>query len=410
MSQNARVIAALAAGLAAGAAAARLDAGVLSRVLAVTDVTGTLWLNAIRMTVVPLVVALLITGVAGAAHAGAVGAIALRALIAFLALLTGAAAIAAIAGLAAIRWMPGGTIAPPASHADLSKPLSLTDWFSSIIPANPIGAAADGAMLPLIVFSFLFALALIRLDAARRDPVISFFRSIGDAMLVIIGWVLIVAPAGVFALAFGVAVRSGAAAAGALAFFVALFTATLIIIAITLLPAAVVWSRVPLVKFARAAAPALAVAFSSRSSLAALPAAIEAAHRLGFAAPVTGFALPLAASVFRLSVPVSFIIGAIFTSSFYGVHLDTARFAMIFVLSILLSFSVPGIPHSSFLIMVPVFQSAGLPVEAVGVLLAVDAIPDIFKTVLNVTGHLTSAAMVARGEATSTSSFRAGLP
>jgi proton glutamate symport protein len=273
---------------------------------------------------------------------------------------------------------------------------SLTERIVAIVPANPLRAVAEGAMLPLIVFTLIFAVALARLDSARREPVFRLFAAIGDAMLVVVGWVLALAPIGIFALALGLAARLGAAAAGALVFYMITLSVVLFLFLLLLHPVAALLGRVPVSRFAAALAPALAVAFSSRSSLAALPALIAGARERLHAPPaVTGFVLPLAVSVFRINVPIAWVVGVIFLGKLYGIPLGVPELLGLIVTATLISFSVPGIPSASLFLLAPVLVDLGLPAEGAGILIAVDAIPDMFKTTLNVTSHLTVATIVA---------------
>ena len=188
------------------------------------------------------------------------------------------------------------------------------------VPRNPLQATVEGAMLPVIVFTVVFALALVRLDPARRDPVVRVFQAMADAMLVVVAWVLALAPIGIFALALALGARLGVAAAGALLQYVVTLSAVLLAFTLLLYPLACLFAGVTLGGFAAAVAPAQAVAFSSRSSLAALPALVRGARdRLHTAPAVTGFALPLAVSVFRLNVPIAWVVGALFLGALYGV-------------------------------------------------------------------------------------------
>ena len=151
--------------------------------------------------------------------------------------------------------------------------------------------------------------------------------------------------------------------------------------------------------FARGTFPAQAVAFSARSSLAALPAMMEAAReRLRLPEQVTTFFLPLAASTFRIGGALGITTGIVFIAHLYGVALAPAQLATIVLTVVLTTFSVPGIPAGSIIVMVPVLLAAGLPVEGMGILLGVDTIPDMFRTTTNVTGDMVAAAVLSRGE------------
>lgn len=369
---------------------------------------GSIFINAIRMTVVPLVVASLIVGVAGAPDARAIGRVGWRALALFVVIVLAGAVFGAIIAQPVLTRMidPASTATVRAGASELAgvaqegaqRLPTFAQWLIDLVPANPIRAAADGAMLPLIVFSLLFGVALLRLDAERRRPVIAFFEGVSEAMLVLVRWVLVLAPIGVFALAVPLAARMGLAAAGALIGFIILVSAlSVAFMVLVLYPSASVVGRVPLGAFARAIAPAQAVAFSSRSSLAALPAMIEAAEtRLRFPPEISRFLLPLSASTFRAGSGVGLTVSVLFVARLYGVDLGVAQIATVIATVLLTSFSVPGIPNGSIIAMVPILVAAGIPVEGIGILLSIDTIPDMFRTTTNVTGHMTAAAILAR--------------
>jgi proton glutamate symport protein len=161
-------------------------------------------------------------------------------------------------------------------------------------------------------------------------------------------------------------------------------------------------ARIPMRRFARAALPAQIIAFSSSSSIASLPALIEGAESaergLGLPVRITGFVLPLAVSTFKIAGPVSWTVGALFVGWFYGIPLHGSQLATIAFAAVFLAFAVPGIPRGAFIMLTPLFLAIGLPAEGIGILIAVDAIPDLFSTVLNTTGDLAAAALVTRAE------------
>jgi Na+/H+-dicarboxylate symporter len=406
MSLTVRVLIGLVAGLAVGFVVnASPD---LRGVVPWIEPLGSIFINAIRMTVVPLVVASLIVGVAGAPDARAIGRVGWRALALFVVLVLAGAVFGAIIAQPVLTRMidPASTAAVREGASELAgvaqegarRLPTFAQWLIDLVPANPIRAAADGAMLPLIVFSLLFGVALLRLAAERRRSVIAFFEGVSDAMLVLVRWVLVLAPIGVFALAVPLAARMGLAAAGALIGFIVLVSGlSVAFMVLVLYPSTSVVGRVPLGAFARAIAPAQAVAFSSRSSLAALPAMIEAAEtRLRFPPEISRFLLPLSASTFRAGSGVGLTVSVLFVARLYGVDLSVAQMVTLIATVLLTSFSVPGIPNGSIIAMVPVLAAAGIPVEGIGILLSIDTIPDMFRTTTNVTGHMTAAAILAR--------------
>ncbi len=401
MSLTARVLVALVAGLLAGLAIASGGFAFAQRIPALVEPIGTLWINAIRMTVVPLVLSSLVVGVARAPDASTLGRIGGRSLIVFLAVLLTASLFAVLVGMPLMEHFvdPAAATALRAGQAATAAPPApgFTRWLIDLVPSNPIQAAADGTMLPLIVFAILFGLALLRLPVERRERVVGLFDGVMAAMLLLVRWVLALAPVGVFALSLALATRLGLRAAGVIAAYIVVVSLSLTVFAVLVLyPAATQIGRIGLVRFARAIGAAQAVAFSARSSLAALPAMIESAStNLGLPPAITTSFLPLAASLFRAGSGVGITIGVLFTARLYGVTLSVPQLATVIVTVVLTSFSVPGIPGGSIIAMVPVMQAAGIPVEGVGILLGIDTIPDMFRTTVNVTGTMTAAVIVA---------------
>lgn len=404
MSLTTRVLIALVAGLAAGLAISASGSAELLALSRWVEPAGTLFINAIRMTVLPLVVGSLVAGIASVPSPRALGRIGTRAMVFFLVTLAIGALVAVLVAppvLGALPLDPAASDALRASAAGTADATaesarripSFGQWLIDLVPANPMRAAADGAMLPLIVFAVAFGLATATLTGEPRQAVVRFFEAIRDASLTLVRWILVAAPLGVFALALPLAARLGLAAAGALAGYVVLVaTLTVAFGALVLYPAAVALGGVSLGEFARALLPAQAVAFSSRSSLAALPAMIESARlRLRLPDEVPSFFLPLAASVYRVGAAVGQTAGVVFIARLYGVELSVAQLATAALTVIATSFSVPGIPGGSIVIMAPVLASVGLPIEGIGILLGVDTIPDMFRTTLNVTGHMSAA-------------------
>ena len=267
---------------------------------------GTLWVNAIRMIVLPLVVALLVVGIASASDTRQVGRLGLRAVATFYSLLGAVAILIALVApplFAGLRLDPTRVAALRANAAGAdaltAQVPSFRDWLVSLVPTNPIGAAAEGALLPLIVFVVAFGFALTRVDAPEREHVVGFFRAVNQAMFVLARWVLAMAPIGVFALAFVLGNQLGTGALGALGFYVTVQVGLHVAVMFGVYALAVLGGGVRFRRFAVAAAPAQFVALSTRSSFAALPAMIEGAtRRLNLPADLTGFVLPLGVSIF----------------------------------------------------------------------------------------------------------------
>jgi Na+/H+-dicarboxylate symporter len=253
--------------------------------------------------------------------------------------------------------------------------------------------------VPLILFTLLLALAIVRSPAPQRSTLVGFFHALGGAMLLLVRWIVLVAPVGIFALVLPLAAHAGAGLAGAIGFYVVAYSIACMTVVLLLYPVVAVAGGFGMRRFARAAIPAQLIAFSSSSSIASLPALVESAETgLGLPARISGFVLPLAVSTFKLAAPVSWTVGAVFIGWFYGVPLHARELATVAFAAVFLAFAAPGVPRGAFIMLTPLFLAIGLPAEGIGMLIAVDAIPDTFSTVLNVTGDLAAAAIVARIE------------
>jgi Na+/H+-dicarboxylate symporter len=400
MSSAARVLTGLIAGLAVGIGISRLAEPTLLAIPSAIEPVGTLWINAIRMTVIPLVVSLLISRIASETPAS-VGRIGGRALLLFVLFVAGAALFtAAIAPSIVERmWLDPSTVAAARSGATGLKgeAPSLRDWLLGLVPPNAFKAAAEGEMLPVVVFTVFFACGLARVREDQRLLIVRFFDALADTMLVLVRWILSLAPIGVFALSLGLAARGGAGIAGALGQYVIVVCALITLGLLALYPIVTLAGGGSMRRFTRACAPVQAVAFSTRSSIASLPAMIDAAeHKLVLPAQVSGLILPIAVSVFKFGAPILRLTGTLFVARLYGVVLDSPAIATMAVATAALSFYSPGIPSGGLLVVTPVFSAFGLPLEGLGLLLAVDLIPDMFVTVSNVTADMAVATIIGR--------------
>jgi Na+/H+-dicarboxylate symporter len=362
---------------------------------------GTIWVNALRMTVVPLVASLLIATLASGRGARSFGMLGRRAIVVFFVFLVAIAIIGIVTvppffSLLTVDPAAAASLRASAAEPPLGQSPGFAQWITGVVPSNVVKAAADGAMLPIIVFASLLGLGLAQ-AAEMSSRLVAVLRAVSDAMIQIVRWVLLFAPIGAFALAVPLAMHLGNAAAGAIAFYLAAMVGFhLGVVAIIYLVVPLV-TGTPIARFARAMLPAQVVVVSTRSSLAALPAMLEGAQReLDISPDVAGFAIPLGVALLRANIAMSWIIQVFFLAKLYGVSVGATTVLWVAVGSIALSFSVPGIPSGGFLIAAPYLPSLGLPIQAIGILIALDAIPDIFKTLLNVTAHVSTALVLAR--------------
>lgn len=403
-SQAVQVSLGLVLGLAFGMLLAQegMPAATADRIVAILEPIGTAWINAVRMTVIPLVVPLLIVGVAGADDTRQTGAVGAKAFAWFLALLLVCAAFSALVSpwlFQALTLDPDATTRlRESAKIDLppSDALTLRTWILSLIPLNPVRAASDGALLPMVLFTLLYAFALGQISPDARRTQVAFFRAMADAMLVVVRWILALGWLGIFALAVALGHKLGASAIGAIGFYIAVLIALHLIATVGLYVLIGVTRRVPLADFARSLLPSQVVGFGARSSLAALPALVKGATDVLKLPPTaTGFVLPLGVSVFKLTSALYWVVGALFIAKLYGLSLPMSSIALVAASSVVLSFSTPGIPSGGMLLQAPLYTAIGLPVEGIGIMIALDTIPDMFKTLLNVTADMTVAVMTA---------------
>ncbi len=404
MSLTARVLIGLAAGLGLGLVLAPAESGLAGAVVDWIAPVGTLWVNAIRMTVIPLLVSLLLVGITRAGT-GTVARIGSRTLAWFVALVTFSAAVGGLLAPLFLRVLGADRVRIPDLAGDAgfaSSEVTLppfSDWFTGLLPANPVRAAADGSILPLVLFTVIFGLAATRIAPDHRERVRAASEAVADTMFVIVGWILAAAPVGVFALALGLAARTGVALLAAVVGFLVVSCALVVLVTTALYPMVRAFGGVPVTSFARAAAPAQAVGFSTRSSLATLPVMMEAANdALRLPTHVSGLVLPAAVSLLKYASPVVRITGTFFVAGLFGVSLGPVEWAAIVAGIGALSFYSPGIPSGGLFVMAPLYQAFGLPLEGIGILIALDIVPDMFITASNVTADLAVATVLGEDE------------
>jgi len=272
-------------------------------------------------------------------------------------------------------------------------------WLKSLAPSNPVAAAASNAVLPLVIFALFFAFAVTQLPAAQRAFLVQAFEAVANAMIIIVKWVLLAAPLGVFALALTLGLRSGLGSTGALFHYIVLVSASCIAVVLICYPLAALFGGAGPLRFARAIAPAQVVAFSTQSSLGTLPVMVEIARKsLGVSEHVAGLVLPLAVAVFRLTSPVANLAVVLFICHVSGIEPTLPQMIAAGLVAFAVSISSVGLPGqvSFFVSVAPICFALGAPIDLLPLLLAVEVIPDIFRTVGNVTADMTVTAILGR--------------
>ena len=402
MSQAARILAALALGLLLGIATAHAAWG--PRAADLVEPVGQLWLNGLRMTIVPLVVGLLVTAIAEGTEAARGSRAAGRSFAWMVAILWFSAILGALMVPLLLGLFPMPAHAAEALKSALitAKPVNavpgFADFLRSIVPSNALEAAATDQILPLVVFASAFAFALTRVPAEGRAQVVALFRTVAEAMIVVVNWLLWLGPIGVFALAYTVGVRAGGGAFGALLHYIAIVSSVGIVILVLAYPLAAIGGRLPVARFARAIAPAQAVGFSTQSSLATLPAMLRSSEALGVPVASSGVTLPLAVALFRATGPGMNMGVVLYVAHWYGMTLSPTTIAMGVVVAAITTFSAISLPGQVSFVTntAPIALAMGVPLEPLALLIAVENIPDLFRTVGNVTMDVAVAATVAR--------------
>ncbi|MBB4838158.1 MULTISPECIES: dicarboxylate/amino acid:cation symporter [Sphingomonas] len=404
MSQPTRILLSLIAGLVVGALLAAYAPSGATIAADWAQPIGQAWLNGLQMTIVPLVVALLITGVAATAEAAQAGRLAARAIALYVIVLALSATAAAILTPLFLHFAPlphesATALRGALAGAEKIGPVPpIGDFLAAIIPANIVKAAAENAFLSLIIFSLIFAFAMTRVGGEAQKLLTDFFKALRDVMLVVIDWVLWVGPVGVFALALVVGAKAGTGAFGALIHYILIVAGVGLAVTIFAYPVAVFGGRVRLGAYTRAALPSQAVALSTQSSLATLPVMIEGSGKLGVPVAVSGVTLPLAVAIFRATGPAMNFAVAIYVAEWFGVPLSPATLAVGVVVATLTSLGSVSLPGTVSYVsaIAPVAATIGAPVSPLGLLVAVETLPDIMRTVGNVTWDIAATTWLSR--------------
>jgi Na+/H+-dicarboxylate symporter len=371
----------------------------LEQVLTVAAPAGTLWLRALQLTILPLVIGLVYTGISQTLAAAGGSRLARRAVGLFFAALIAAGAMSAVLVPALIELFP----IPPRAIAALSggaaeagKVPGFGEILLAMMPENIFAAAASGAMLPIVLFVSVLAVAASRIAEAPRRQLATLFEGLAAAMMVVIGWVLMLAPIGVFGLTLVLAANSGTDAIGALAHYILVVSAAGAVVMLAGYVLAVVLARQPLGGFARAMLPVQAVAISTQSSLACLPAMLAATRKLGVRESTADFVLPLAVAIFRGTSPAMNLAVAIYAAYLTGTPLSVWTLGAGVLIAVLVSLSSVSLPGTlSFVISVgPIANTMGVPIAPLALLVAVEMLPDLMRTLGNVTMDVAATTVV----------------
>jgi Na+/H+-dicarboxylate symporter len=401
------VLLALIVGLVGGIVATKSGDGIREPLIQITSIVGELWLNALKMTVIPLIVALLITGIARTADAARGGRIATVSIAYFLIIFLASAILGAFFTpvLTAIFPLPASAadamqagLASIGNSAASAAVPSAEDFVRNVVPSNVIAAASNGDVLPLVMFTLVFALAVTRVRDQQRKTLVGFFEGISDTLLVVIGWVLAIAPIGVLALAFGLGATAGGGAFAALGYYILLVSGIGVIVTLASYPVAVLAGGLKLGAFSRAVIAPQSVAFSTRSSLASLPAMLASARVLNIREEVADVTLPMAVALFRATGPAMNLAVLFYIAEWMGLEPNLPHAIAAVFVAVLMSLSAVSLPGEiSFVSSIaPIGIALGIPLAPLALLIAVEMVPDIIRTLGNVTMDVAVTAAVDR--------------
>ncbi len=412
MKLQTKILAGLIGGVLVGLLARAGNLAALKEIVLAFEPLGTMFIRLLSMTIVPLIVAGLFVGIASLGDVRRLGRIGGKTLAWFAASTVLAATIGLIAALAA-RLGEGLDAATRDSlttqfeqHGTAAGQMvspTLAQTLLAMIPSNPFAAAAQGELLPLIVAVCIFGAAATAIDSDGKRSVVSFFSGVNDLSMVVIRWLMKLAPAAVFLLIAATVAKSGLDLLRSLALYcVVVVAAALVHVVVVILPALRLGARVAFADFARKTGDVLMLAFSTASSSVALPASIEAARdRLGVSNEVASFVLPTGVTLNKNGAAVYKAVTAVFIANLYGIALGPGTLLTIVLVSTVAAFSGAGVAGSSLVTTLIVLNAIGLGVHseaAIALVVAVDRPLDMVRSMVNTLSNLVGAAWISRSE------------
>lgn len=374
----------------------------------VIDPFGRVWLNGLIMVVIPLIVSTVALGVAGLgslSHVGRIGALTLGTFL----LLT---AIGTALGLFAVNAVrPGAGLDPSVTARlmdtyrgqaqgamGLAQGALSVNTFVAMVPRNPIQAAANGEMLAVIVFALFLGVGLTMVDRERAEPLMKVLDSLGNVMVAIIELVMKLAPFAVFALIFGVTARFGLDVLLSLLKYIGTVIGALTVFTVVVYPIVLrLLARQSPMDFFRKAGVVMLTAFSTSSSNATLPTTLRVTeHELGVSKRITGFVVPLGATINMNGTAMFEGITVLFLAQVFGVQMTLGQQVIVLLMAVVTAIGVAGVPGGSIPLLMMVLGMVGVPMEGIAIVLGADRLLDMSRTVVNVTGDMITATVVQR--------------
>lgn len=358
---------------------------------------GTVFINAIRMVVIPLVVTIIFSSIAGLGDTRKLGRVGAFTLAFYWVTLIPAIIIGMTAMKLGLKFSPDIAM-PVAETADIPSLPGIVDFLVSLVPANPFEAASSGAILPLIVFTALVAAATGTLAKERRERMIAIADDASQALMKLVWWILYTAPVGVFGLAAPVTAKLGWDLVLSLGVFIlSVFAGLLVLMIVVFVPLWVLVAKIGPVRFLSSTFGAVSIAVSSTSTAAAIPVSLkETKENLGVSETVADILVPLGASMYRPGSALFQGAAIVFLAHMYDVPIPAAAIGAAILATFLVSLTVAPVPSSGVITMAPALEAIGVPVAGLAILLGIDRIPDMMRSGVNVLGQISTAVFVDR--------------
>lgn len=384
-------------GLGVGLGAAMTDSLVLHAIARESAPVGKLFINAIKMIVIPLVVAIIFSSVARLGDVRKLGKIGGMTLAFYWVTLVPAILIGMGVMTLGLQFVPD-MATPPVQDISIPKLQSMTDFIVSLVPSNPFAAAAGGKILPLIVFTALFAAAAGTLPAERKDRMIAAAEDIGEALIKLVWWILLCAPIGVFGLIAPATAQMGWGIIQSLGvFIISVAVGLLIFVGVVFVPLLLLFAKIGPIRFFKSILGSASIAFSTTSTAAAIPVTREeVTNNLNISETTTDLLVPLGASLFRPGSALFQGAAIVFLAHIYGVPIAIGTVGAVLLATFLVSLTVAPVPSSSVVTMAPALDAIGVPVAGLALILGVDRIPDMMRSVVNLVGQITATVLVDR--------------
>lgn len=384
-------------GLVVGLAASATGSPTLHAIADSVAPLGKIFMNAIRMVVIPLIVAVIYTSIARLGDPRKLGRIGTFTIAYYWLTLIPAIAIGMVTMNFGLRF--AGEIQMPEANATTVPELQgFVDFLVSLVPANPISAAANGQILPLIVFTALMGAATATLADERRERMVTFADDASEALMKLVWWILYTAPVGVFGLVAPVTARLGWDLLQSLAVFIVCVGIGLIVyMSLVMFPLVKLVGKIGTKRYLRDTFGAVSIAVGATSTAAAIPVTLEeTTNKLKVSKTTADILIPLGASMHRPGSALFQGAAIVFLAHLYGVPIPAAAIGAAMLATFMVSLTVAPVPSSGVVTMAPALDAVGVPVSGLAIMLGIDRIPDMMRTATNLLSQVSAAVLVDR--------------